>query len=119
MKLPCELVVWYVLPIIRSELAKELVKLGLSQKEVSKRLGITQAAVSQYLNDKRGRDIKFKVDVKEEIKEIAKDTAIDNAFSNLTLRICEVCTRVKTDKTLCELHKEHYTVPEGCNVCLE
>ena len=118
MKLPCELVVWYVLPSIRSELAKELVKLGLSQKEVSERLGITPAAVSQYVNEKRGKDMKFKVDVKEEIREFAKDMARDGAFSNLTLRICEVCTRVKTDKTLCKLHKEHDTVPEGCNVCL-
>jgi predicted transcriptional regulator len=119
MKLPCELVVWYVLPSIRSELAKELVKLGLSQKEVSERLGITQAAVSQYLKEKRGKDRKFKVDVKEEIREFAKDAARDDTFSNFTLRICEVCTMVKKDKTLCELHKEHDTVPEGCNVCLE
>ncbi len=118
MKLPCELVVWYVLPCIRSELAKELVKLGLSQKEVSKRLGITPAAVSQYVREKRGKDTKFKADVKEYIREFAKDAARDDAFSNLTLRICEVCTMVKTDKTLCKIHKEHETIPEGCNVCL-
>ena len=104
---------------IRSELAKELVKLGLSQKEVSERLGITQAAVSQYVKEKRGKDRKFKVDVKEEIREFAKEAARDDTFSNFTLRICEVCTMVKKDKTLCELHKEHDTVPEGCNVCLE
>ncbi len=119
MKLPCELIVWYVLPSIRSELTKELVKLGLPQKEVSERLGITQAAVSQYVKEKRGKTMKFKEDVKEAIRELAKDMVRNSAFSNLTLRICEVCTRVKTDKTLCELHKEHDTVPEGCNVCLE
>ena len=119
MKLPCELVVWYVLPSIRSELTKELVKLGLSQKEVSERLGITQAAISQYVKEKRGKTMKFKVDVKEAIRELAKDMVRDSAFSNLTLRTCEVCRKVKTDKTLCELHKEQDIVPEGCNVCLE
>ncbi len=119
MKLPCALVVWYVLPSIRSELAKELVKLGLPQKEVSERLGVTQAAVSQYVKEKRGKDMKFKKDVKEMIKEFAKDVARDGNFGNLTLRTCEICTKVKTDKTLCELHKEQDIVPEGCNVCLE
>ena len=29
MKPPCEIVVWYVIPAIRSELAKELLNLGL------------------------------------------------------------------------------------------
>jgi Predicted transcriptional regulator len=52
MKFPCELIVWDVLPSIRSELAKKLSKSGLSQKEVSERLEITQAAVSQYINKK-------------------------------------------------------------------
>ena len=53
MKPPCELIVWYVLPTIRYELTKELLRLGLSQKEVSESLGITQAAVSQYVKEKR------------------------------------------------------------------
>ncbi len=119
MKLPCELVVWYVLPSIRSELAKELVKLGLPQKEVSESLGITQAAVSQYVKEKRGKTMKFKEEVKEMIRELAKDMARYDTFGNLTLRTCEVCTKVKTDKTLCELHKEQDIVPEGCNVCFE
>ncbi|MBU2617671.1 MAG: helix-turn-helix domain-containing protein [Euryarchaeota archaeon] len=118
MKSPCELVVWYVLPCIRSELTKELVKFGLPQKEVSERLGITQAAVSQYVKEKRGKTMKFKEDAKEAIRELAKDIARDDTFSNLTIRTCEVCTKIKTDKTLCELHKGHDIVPESCNVCL-
>ena len=35
MKPPCEIVVWYVIPAIRSELAKELLNLGMKQKDVS------------------------------------------------------------------------------------
>ncbi len=35
MKPPCEVIVWYVIPTIRAELAKELVKMGMSQKEIS------------------------------------------------------------------------------------
>ena len=57
MKPPCEVIVWYVIPTIRAELAKELVKMGMSQKDISERLGITQSAVSQYIKDKRGKGI--------------------------------------------------------------
>ena len=55
MKIPCELIVWYVLPAIRRELARELVdKHGMIQAEVARKFGVTDAAVSQYLKSKRG-----------------------------------------------------------------
>jgi len=60
---PCEIVVWYVIPAIMSELAKELLKRGMKQKEISELLDITQPAVSQYVSDKRGHGIKFNDDV--------------------------------------------------------
>ena len=47
MKPPCEMVVWYVIPAIRSELAKDLLKLGMKQKTISELMDITQPAVSQ------------------------------------------------------------------------
>ncbi len=50
----CEIIGKYVLPIYRSLLAKELVqKYHLSQTETAKKLGTTQAAISQYLSSKR------------------------------------------------------------------
>ena len=50
MKIPCELIVWYILPSIRRELAKELVhNHKLTQAEVARRFGVTDAAISQYL----------------------------------------------------------------------
>ena len=55
MKIPCELVVWYVLPTIRREVARELVNShGMSQAEVARKFGVTDAAISQYLKKKRG-----------------------------------------------------------------
>lgn len=118
MKLPCELVVWYVLPSIRSELTRELIKLGMSQKEVSKKLGITQAAVSQYVSKKRGYGIKFKKDVIEAIRKLAKDIVKDNTFEDLTIRTCNICMKIKADKTLCKLHRDYEEIPKDCNACL-
>ncbi|MBA3044390.1 helix-turn-helix domain-containing protein, partial [archaeon] len=51
MKMPCEVIIWYILPGIRREITKSLLKNGLSQREVAKKLGITDAAVSQYLSE--------------------------------------------------------------------
>jgi predicted transcriptional regulator len=49
MKVPCEIVVWYVLPVVRREIAKSLVSdFGLNQRTAAGKLGITEAAVSQY-----------------------------------------------------------------------
>jgi hypothetical protein len=56
MQLRCEVVGRTFLPIFRSLLASQLVeKYGFSQVEVAMKLGITEAAVSQYLHDKRAK----------------------------------------------------------------
>ena len=77
MKPPCEMVVWYVIPAIRSELAKDLLKLGMKQKTISELMDITQPAVSQYLTDKRGSGIEFNDDVKQLIQDFADDLNVD------------------------------------------
>ena len=58
MRAPCEVSIWYVLPLIRKTLAMQLVEThGLSQAEVARKLSLTDAAVSQYLSGKRaGKD---------------------------------------------------------------
>ena len=69
MKPPCEMVVWYIIPAIRSELAKDLLKLGMKQKKISELMDITQPAVSQYITDKRGSGIKLNEDVVKALAE--------------------------------------------------
>ena len=82
MKPPCEIVVWYVIPAIRSELAKELLNLGMKQKDVSEIMDITQPAVSQYITDKRGSGIKLDDDVRQMIKDFAQELAEEKAASD-------------------------------------
>ena len=113
------MIVWYVIPTIRAELAKELIKLGLSQKEVSERLGITQSAVSQYMKDKRGKGIPVNKRVRKAIKVLAKDIADGNAGKDVIPGICAVCAIVKQSGSLCELHRqEDESNLEGCDVCM-
>ncbi len=93
---PCETAVWHILPAIRSEVAKELVKCGLSQKEISERLGITQPAVSQYVTSKRGSNVTMNNEVSVLIRSLAQDVA-EESDVDLNGRMCEICTRIKGD----------------------
>ncbi len=93
---PCETAVWHILPAIRSEVAKELVKCGLSQKEISERLGITQPAVSQYVTSKRGTNVAMSDEIKVLILSLAQDVAEENEI-DLNVRVCEICTCIKGD----------------------
>ena len=55
MSTSCESVARYVLPLYRSFVAKELIeKYNYTQVAVAKKLGTTQAAISQYMTSKRG-----------------------------------------------------------------
>jgi len=100
MKSPCEEIVWDVLPSIRAAIAEELVKRGISQKEVSQMLGITPPAVSQYVSKKRGYNIEFREDIKASIAVLADDLILKKV-DNLTARICEICRMLKNDQNAC------------------
>ena len=119
MRPPCEIVVWYVIPSIRSELAKELLNLGMKQKEISELLDITQPAVSQYISDKRGHGIKFTDEIQESIREFAidlKDGKLNQ--SGIISRICDLCRKIKTEDVVCQLHKEKDNISVNCNACM-
>jgi uncharacterized protein len=100
MKSPCEIIVWDVLPSIRAALAEELVSREISQKDVSKMLGITPPAVSLYVSKKRGYRIEFDEDVKAAICRLADDLTQKN-MNNLVERICEICKMAQGDEPTC------------------
>ena len=53
-KVPCQEIVWDIIPAIQAALAAELVNLGVSQIQVAQSLSLAPSAVSQYLSGKRG-----------------------------------------------------------------
>ena len=102
MKSPCEEIVWDVLPSIRAATAEELVKRGISQKEVSRMLGITPPAVSQYLSKKRGYNIEFREDIRQAIGVLADDLIKEDIKgTDLVKRICSICRMLQDDETAC------------------
>ena len=119
MKPPCEIVVWYVIPAIRSELAKELLNLGMKQKDISKLMDITQPAVSQYITDKRGSGIKLDNEVRIMIKDFAKELYDGRATkADLISRTCLICKYVKTEDVLSQLNIDSSELSDDCQSCL-
>jgi uncharacterized protein len=102
MKSPCEEIVWEVLPSIRAATAEELIKRGISQKEVSRMLGITPPAVSQYISKKRGYNIEFRDDIRQAIGVLAEDLIAGRVVgTDLVKRICAICRMMQDDDTAC------------------
>jgi len=95
-KIDCEEIVWYILPLIRKEFAKSLIKdRGLTQRKAAEKLGITEAAVSQYVSKKRG-DLKVKdVGLRREIKESTK-RIMKGDFLVMKTETCRICHLLRT-----------------------
>jgi len=71
--LPQEIEVWYIIPAIRKELARVLTgKYELSFERAGEILGVSKAAVSQYLSNKRANKVKLNVGMKREVAKSAK-----------------------------------------------
>lgn len=92
MKLPCEEALWYTLPRIRADIARELVDSGMPQKDVAEKLGVTPAAISQYLHKKRGKPEKKTSQYKKKVKEIARRIREGEEEKEMMGQICSLCS---------------------------
>jgi uncharacterized protein len=120
MKIPCELIVWYVLPSIRRELARELVeKHHLSQAEVARRFGVTDAAISQYLKAKRGTSKEIENSGKyDEFKREVEQAAVRIMNgSDIVTETCRVCEMVKKSGMLIKVYEIHTGLKAPSCVC--
>jgi uncharacterized protein len=89
----CDELVRKMLPSMRAEMVSRLVsERGLSQSEAARRLGVTRAAVSQYVSRRRGNsEVCFSSEVSAIIDRWA--IAVDTGESDITL--CDVCKCAK------------------------
>jgi hypothetical protein len=123
MKIPCEVVVWYVLPIVRREVASELVNVHhMSQAEVARKFGVTDAAISQYLKKKRGDSFIIENSSKypEFISKIREAAGlIAEGKATFEEEMCKVCRIVRDMGLLDEIYMQLFGVPaiECCNMC--
>lgn len=105
MKAPCQTVVWYLLPAIGAELARELVRRKMPQNEIAKRLGITPAAVSHYVKGTRGSEIKLGKKSLSEVGRLADKIEKGKAGeADMIKASCGICRIAWGERVLCSHH---------------
>ncbi len=103
MRVLCEVVVSDILPTLRSLITRELVRnYKLSQVDISKKLGITQPAVSQYKSGMRAskaKKITGNKTIMSAIKKLSADIA-SKEFSpvDVHVRICQLSEKLIEEK---------------------
>jgi len=105
MMISCENVARHLLPIYRCLVAKALItKHGLTQKDAAKKLGTTQAAISHYINCKRGvKGIPNYADIESTIEEAASKVANRMATEDVSPEgfnkaFCDLCMELRKTK---------------------
>ncbi len=117
--MPQEIQVWYVIPALRREIAKCLVKdFDMTQREAAEELGVTEAAVSQYFKSRRAKEIDFEEDALELIRDACKRVA--ESDSSMAEEMYKLSVSKPVKKAMCKMHKANDpNVPEGCRVCFD
>lgn len=118
-KMPCEVVGWYLLPAIRKDVVKAMVvEGGVSRKKVAKALGITEAAVCNYMKGKRGHNLALGKEWGAEIRKIAKKMAKirNGGEKEFITGTCVLCKSIRKSGLLCKMHREH-GAPKDCSSC--
>ncbi len=113
-KHPQEIEVWYIIPAIRKELVVALKEKGNSQKKIAGLLNLTESAVSQYIKEKRGREIIFSKEVKDFIGDAA-GRVVDKTSAYRELQ--RIIQYVKKTKTICQIHMGMEEGLESCDIC--
>ena len=96
---------------------KGLGKLGKSQRWLAERLGITESAVSQYLSEKRGSELKFNKNEMIQIIKTAKKIVSDNKNSRKYL--FELTKELMGSDNICKLHRKNDpSIEKNCKICM-
>ena len=102
MSTSCERVARYILPLYRAYVAKELIeKYDYTQVKAAKKLGTTQAAISQYMTSKRGhKGIKNYNGIAPLIKNAATEiaermTTTEMSPEEFSQSFCDLCNSLE------------------------
>ena len=120
---PYEIVAKSALPALRAMVAKRLQDdYHMTQQQVAKCLGVTQASVSNYARKTRGMMVNLEGDktVSRAADKIAEELASSEPDAREALRsMTEVLDYIRFNKLMCTLHGdlEPGFPTEGCYAC--
>lgn len=122
-QLPSEIVVDRFLPTVRSMLAAELSDRGFPQREIATRLGVSQAAVSQYLSGDRYVEERFATEprLQATVERIADgfDAGTMDDYEALA-ELLELVRAFEDRGPICAIHEEEMPALSGmgCDLCV-
>ena len=124
--LPSEIEAKSLIPAIRSILAQKLIKeYCLKEEDVAKVLGVTQAAVSNYVRGTRGdtqlvAKLESVLEVTRMIEDIARDLASNKAYTPSTMaKFVQLCNYMRYTFIICDVHRtiESHIDEKVCEQC--
>lgn len=111
MLLPAEIESKTLIPALRAILAKKLAEdHSIREDEISKMLGVTQAAVSNYIRGTRGdpsliAKLLAEKQVSTLIDELTENLSSDMAYTPSSLsKFIGLCNYIKSSLLICEIH---------------
>jgi uncharacterized protein len=111
MLLPSEIEAKSLIPAVRAILAKKLIReYSLKEEDIAKVLGITQAAVSNYVRGTRGdmeliSKLECVREVNRMIDDIARDLSTNKAYTPSTLaKFIGLCNYMRYTLIICDVH---------------
>jgi len=111
MLLPSEIETKTLIPALRAILAKKLMQTyNIQEEDISKMLGVTQAAISNYIRGTRGNpELITKLlaikEVSEMIDEIASNLSTNMAYTPASLsKFIGLCNYIKSSLLICDIH---------------
>ena len=124
MLLPSEIESKLTIPVLRAIVAKRLIsEHDFTQEEVAKALGVTQAAVSNYIRGVRGVMINLEEnpEIDARIKEIVTLILENAPQAEVAKKFNSLLDDIRKRRILCDVHKriEPDIDVDSCHVCDE
>ena len=91
----------YIIPAIRNEFIKILEK-NFSDAEIARKLKITKAAVSQYKSGRRGKKLKFPIEIQKKIEKAVSEII---KGKNANAEISKIIDEIKECRYICKICK--------------
>lgn len=111
MLLPAEIESKMLIPALRAILARDLAaKYKIREDEISKMLGVTQAAVSNYIRGTRGdprliEKLRADEQVSAMLDDLGSTLASEMAYTPASLaKFISVCNYIKSSLLICDIH---------------
>jgi len=126
LKPPCLIVVSQILPAMRAIISREMIERGgLGPGEVAAKMGVTPAAVTQYLKGVRGGDSISMINKSRRaskiLMELAYELAREEADMVVVLRkLCEACNYVRSERLICGMCQNSLPRLDSgkCDICV-